>query len=718
MNKQVKVPWSGWEITKVLGSGSFGSVYEIQRNVLGTITKAAMKVISVPRDTADLNDLISIGYDKESINARFLDELKGISNEYNMMDQLKGNANIIYCEDLYYEEKPDGYGYDLYIRMELLEPLIKAIPNPATEDQVIKLGIDMCNALSACKKHKIIHRDIKPSNILISKDGNFKLGDFGVSKTSERTAGGTKTGTYGFMAPEVYNNKPYNASVDIYSLGMVLYWMLNRRCGPFLPLPPTIPMAHQIDEAKQRRFNGEPIPAPIDGSDELKAIVLKACAFDPDERYSSPEELSAELEKLKYSSTVSNNDTISSLRPQQSTSQYESSYDERTMGNNWGYTDEPTQGTQYGGEEIEQGGTVGRSDLGTEKNNSVIANNDKSAGASDDTANSPFVKSTYDGKITEVFVSNGDQVRKGDLIARMESDNRIYDIVAHRDGYMDHVFVKPGYTMQSGLILATIFNSSVNKKGVSSSSGFDVTKTVTLTDEEVKTGAYKKIDVDNRIVEIPIPSGTFDGETKRYNGQGRIDPETGAKGDLIIKIVVRSEGKKKDFWDKSESTSDTDLYDDEVVLRPIVSNLGGTYRTINRNTVEIPKGVKNGDIIDRVKVYIHEPYIWKTQTEKLNKKDLALLETLPSAVLKSEYLFISPQSDISKLSTTAITCLVLGIILCFLKPYTALFFILVAVGCGIAMLCKLPKYLKMKKNAKLISQKTIDILTSRGVKLY
>ena len=677
-----------------------------------------MAAESVPRDTADLNDLISIGYDKESINARFLDELKGISNEYNMMDQLKGNANIIYCEDLYYEEKPDGYGYDLYIRMELLEPLIKAIPNPATEDQVIKLGIDMCNALSACKKHKIIHRDIKPSNILISKDGNFKLGDFGVSKTSERTAGGTKTGTYGFMAPEVYNNKPYNASVDIYSLGMVLYWMLNRRCGPFLPLPPTIPMAHQIDEAKQRRFNGEPIPAPIDGSDELTAIVLKACAFDPDERYSSPEELSAELEKLKYSSTVSNNDTISSLRPQQSTSQYESSYDERTMGNNWGYTDEPTQGTQYGGEEIEQGGTVGRSDLGTEKNNSVITNNDKSAGASDDTANSPFVKSTYDGKITEVFVSNGDQVRKGDLIARMESDNRIYDIVAHRDGYMDHVFVKPGYTMQSGLILATIFNSSVNKKGVSSSSGFDVTKTVTLTDEEVKTGAYKKIDVDNRIVEIPIPSGTFDGETKRYNGQGRIDPETGAKGDLIIKIVVRSEGKKKDFWDRSESTSDTDLYDDEVVLRPIVSNLGGTYRTINRNTVEIPKGVKNGDIIDRVKVYIHEPYIWKTQTEKLNKKDLALLETLPSAVLKSEYLFISPQSDISKLSTTAITCLVLGIILCFLKPYTALFFILVAVGCGIAMLCKLPKYLKIKKNAKLISQKTIEILTSRGVKLY
>ncbi|MCR4609904.1 MAG: hypothetical protein K5750_09465, partial [Eubacterium sp.] len=84
MNDQIKVPWTGWKITKTLGTGSFGSVYEIQRDVLDTVTKAAMKVISVPRDTADLNDLLSIGYDKESINARFLDELKGIANEYNL----------------------------------------------------------------------------------------------------------------------------------------------------------------------------------------------------------------------------------------------------------------------------------------------------------------------------------------------------------------------------------------------------------------------------------------------------------------------------------------------------------------------------------------------------------------------------------------------------------------------------------------------------------
>ncbi|MCR4609905.1 MAG: protein kinase [Eubacterium sp.] len=364
MNEQVKVPWPGWKITKTLGSGSFGSVYEIQRDVLGTVTKAAMKVISVPRDSADLNELLSIGYDKESINSRFLDDLKEISNEYDMMNKLKGNANIIYCEELLYVKKTEEYGYNLFIRMELLDPIIKSLPNPSGDETVIKLGIDMCNALSACRKHKIIHRDIKPSNILVSSDGNFKLGDFGVSKTSDRTSGGTKTGTYGFMAPEVYNNQPYNASVDIYSLGMVLYWMLNRRCGPFLPLPPTIPKANQIDEAKQRRFGGENLPPPVDGSPALKAIVLKACEFDPSDRFESPEEFLAALSKLRYSESISDSVKVTGTNEASSTDKMynadENSDDEKTLGNNWGYTDEATQGTQYNNDSMEAGGTVGR----------------------------------------------------------------------------------------------------------------------------------------------------------------------------------------------------------------------------------------------------------------------------------------------------------------------------------------------------------------------
>lgn len=293
----VRIPWSEWEVVKFLGGGSFGSVYEIQRKLFKTtkVEKAAIKVIRVPKEEADAQELLSSGYALESVNARYLEDLQDIAKEYAMMAELKGNANVVYCDDTCYEKNSDGIGWTLYIRMELLTPLNKHLPESIPEEQVYKLGMDLCNALIACKKHNIIHRDIKPGNIMVAADGNFKLGDFGVAKTMERTDGGTKTGTYNYMAPEVYNNKPYGLNADIYSLGMVMYWMLNHRCGPFLPLPPTVPSAAELDQAKQRRFDGEPLPLPANGSDQLKKIVRKACAADPTQRYDSPEALYADL---------------------------------------------------------------------------------------------------------------------------------------------------------------------------------------------------------------------------------------------------------------------------------------------------------------------------------------------------------------------------------------------------------------------------------------
>ena len=72
-----------------------------------------------------------------------------------------------------------------------------------------------------------------------------------------------------------------------------MYWLLNHRRTPFLPLPPQTPTAGVEDEARRRRFTGEPIPAPVNGSPALKAIVLKACAFNPRDRYSPHNEMLA-----------------------------------------------------------------------------------------------------------------------------------------------------------------------------------------------------------------------------------------------------------------------------------------------------------------------------------------------------------------------------------------------------------------------------------------
>ena len=301
-----KTMWPGWETVQLIGRGSFGAVYEIQRSVLGDIEKAALKVISIPQNDSDIEEMFGDGYDEESITSTFHAHLKSIVAEYSLMRKMKDSSNIVSCDDVRYVQHADGVGWNIYIKMELLIPLIKALPATVSEELVIKIAKDICAALELCSKHNIVHRDIKPQNIFVSENGDYKLGDFGIAKTVERTMGGTKIGTYKYMAPEVYNNKPYNTTADVYSLGLVLYWLLNERRMPFMPLPPAKLSAAMDEEARYRRFSGEKIPAPENGSKELQAIVLKACAFDPKDRYQSADEMTQALNAL-CGSKVENN---------------------------------------------------------------------------------------------------------------------------------------------------------------------------------------------------------------------------------------------------------------------------------------------------------------------------------------------------------------------------------------------------------------------------
>lgn len=313
------VSWPGWEIVRLIGEGSFGAVYEIQRNTFGNIEKAALKVISIPKSKRDIEELYNDGYDDASITARFNSFLEDIVREYSLMVEMKGHTNIVYCDDLRYVQSEDGFGWNIYIKMELLTPLPKVLGSEISQEDVIQLGIDICKALVLCKSRSIVHRDIKPQNIFVSKDGNFKLGDFGIAKTAERTTSGTKVGTYKYMAPEVYNNQPYGSAADIYSLGLVLYWMLNERRTPFLPLPPQMPTTGMEEESRRRRFSGEPIPAPLHGSEALKRIVLKACAYDLRERYTSAAEMLEDLQALRTDKGMPINATAAAVAAVQET---------------------------------------------------------------------------------------------------------------------------------------------------------------------------------------------------------------------------------------------------------------------------------------------------------------------------------------------------------------------------------------------------------------
>ena len=290
--------YPGWETVRKIDNGSFGAVYEIRRELFGVIEKAALKHISIPQNENDVEELYSCGYDEASVKSHYESYLADIVREYQLMSEMKGHTNVVYCDDIRCSEKKGSLGWDVYIKMELLTPLMKALDQVTEEKQIIRLGKELCGALSLCRSRNIIHRDIKPQNIFLSRDGDFKLGDFGIAKTVEKTAGGTKIGTYSYMAPEVYNNQPYGHEADIYSLGLVLYWLLNDRRLPFFPAPPAVPKASDMDQARFRRFRGDPLPPPAHGSDELKKIVLKACAFDPKDRYGSAEEMLRDLEGL------------------------------------------------------------------------------------------------------------------------------------------------------------------------------------------------------------------------------------------------------------------------------------------------------------------------------------------------------------------------------------------------------------------------------------
>ena len=104
------------------------------------------------------------------------------------MKELQGQTNIVSCDDFAVVPRKDGIGGQIFIRMELLTPLKKAtMQSMLSESEVIRLGKDICKALMLCEARHIIHRDIKPENILVSKFGDYKLGDFGVARVQDHT---------------------------------------------------------------------------------------------------------------------------------------------------------------------------------------------------------------------------------------------------------------------------------------------------------------------------------------------------------------------------------------------------------------------------------------------------------------------------------------------------------------------------------------------------
>lgn len=305
----LKKAWPEWEVSKELGAGAFGKVYDIKKTDIGGEFHAALKILSIPKDENEVSELLSEGMDYNGATAYYRSVVEEIAGEFALMERLKGNSNIVSYEDHKVIPRENSVGWDILIRMELLTPLNSYILNHAfTEQEVVKLGIDICKALELCQKQNIIHRDIKPENIFVSDFGDFKLGDFGIARTAEKTTMGmSRKGTFSYMAPEVYAGRPYNATVDLYSLGIVLYRLLNDNRTPFLPTAPNPITYADKENAQVRRLSGEVLPAPAHASAALYNIISRACAFNPAERFSNASEMRSALEMVQSVLTPAQN---------------------------------------------------------------------------------------------------------------------------------------------------------------------------------------------------------------------------------------------------------------------------------------------------------------------------------------------------------------------------------------------------------------------------
>jgi Leucine-rich repeat (LRR) protein len=293
-----------WRIESLLGEGSYGKVYKISKEEFGHKSYAALKVIPVPHSSSELSQLMSEGLAGDSLNSCISAMAEDITREIRFVQEFQGSANIVSCEDYEVVAKEDEPGYNILIRMELLESLEKLLPTRSFgEDDAIAVGVDICQALKPLAKNGSVHRDVKPENIFF-KHGCYKLGDFSIARQINSASSMSMRGTLNYMAPEVFKRLEFGTAADLYSLGLVQYQILNNGRMPFVPAQVAPLTQSERDKLFERRMSGEPLPPPVLASPDLTKVILKACAFDCEDRFKTASEMRMSLEACKASKIV------------------------------------------------------------------------------------------------------------------------------------------------------------------------------------------------------------------------------------------------------------------------------------------------------------------------------------------------------------------------------------------------------------------------------
>ncbi|MDR0424717.1 MAG: Ig-like domain-containing protein [Clostridiales Family XIII bacterium] len=290
--------WGAWEIEGAIGEGTCGKIYAARREEGGSIRRAAIRHISIP-DYGEGVAGCQHGAGAAEIawaKAAYTGTLQAFIEEIESFESLRWHANAIFVEEYRSFEKKRNVGYDLLIRTELLDNLNRVLrAGPIGQAEAIKMGIDICAPLGHLHSKGITHGNIKNTKIFVDGEGRYKLGLLWRRRYPEPDAGNPYEDAPQFAAPEFYMQGEESPAADVYSLGMVLYRLMNKNRAPFIDSGQAAVTCEEATAATRRRLEGGQLPLPVLADGGFAEILLRACAFDRKDRYADARELGAAL---------------------------------------------------------------------------------------------------------------------------------------------------------------------------------------------------------------------------------------------------------------------------------------------------------------------------------------------------------------------------------------------------------------------------------------
>ena len=291
-----------WYTETQLGSGTDGKAFTIVRtDETGKKQRAVLKTIRVGDYRNEKKSFNTMGErpakptKEERMHQKII---RNITENIDIIRQTDGGKHFVRYEEWEKRQTSDGKGTLILIRLEEMRSLADLLTQfSLTREETLRLGISVCRSLIRCRDFGYIYPNLKPENILFDRKGVCKLGDFGSFSCLEpaKSSIAYKRTQY-YAAPEYITTGKINCTADTYSLGLVLYTLINRGRLPVTePFPQELTIG-SFDRSKENRIAGNAFPPPALFDEALCKIIGKACARKPEDRYLSPKQMLQDLE--------------------------------------------------------------------------------------------------------------------------------------------------------------------------------------------------------------------------------------------------------------------------------------------------------------------------------------------------------------------------------------------------------------------------------------